>query len=110
VLDIDGIAWMFGRNQASALGASGPEYISENAPWRLRATELGAPKGTRFVHAACGRGHSILVGSNGQMWTAGVNNVGQVGRDAYYFYNHKNHVCVYSVRNQHVPRCPRSSW
>jgi alpha-tubulin suppressor-like RCC1 family protein len=52
--------------------------VSENAPRKLTATDLGAPAGTKFVHAACGRGHSLLVGSNGHVWTAGMNNMGQV--------------------------------
>jgi alpha-tubulin suppressor-like RCC1 family protein len=34
---------------------------------------------TRFVHAACGRNHSILVGSEGQVWSTGANNLGQCG-------------------------------
>ncbi|KAH9988564.1 regulator of chromosome condensation 1/beta-lactamase-inhibitor protein II [Russula vinacea] len=79
VLDIDGTAWLFGRNQLAALGVSGVDAISENAPRSLRATDLGAPPGTVFVNAACGRGHSILVGSNGRVWTAGLNSLGQCG-------------------------------
>jgi alpha-tubulin suppressor-like RCC1 family protein len=76
-LDVDGIAWLFGRNAPAALGVEG-DVISENAPLRLTATELGASAGTKFVHAACGRGHSLLVGSDGHVWTAGANNMGQV--------------------------------
>lgn len=78
VLDIEGVAWLFGRNERSALGVVGVESISENAPRRLTAQELGAPKGTRFVHAACGKNHTLLVGSGGQLWTAGANQAGQV--------------------------------
>lgn len=77
VLDIDGTAWLFGRNEKSALGVSG-DAISENSPIRLTAQKLGAPKGTRFVNAACGRNHTLLVGSEGQLWTAGANHMGQV--------------------------------
>lgn len=54
------------------------EYISENAPHLVRPTDLGAPKGTKFVHAACGRNHTLLVGSDGSVWAAGQNNLGQV--------------------------------
>ncbi|CAL1714552.1 unnamed protein product [Somion occarium] len=75
-LDVDGTAWLFGRNERSALGASG-DAVSENAPLRLTAQDLGAPKGTTFVDAACGRSHTILVGSNGQFWAAGDNKMGQ---------------------------------
>ncbi|KAI0078717.1 RCC1/BLIP-II [Panus rudis PR-1116 ss-1] len=75
-LDIDGSAWLFGRNEKSSLGTTG-EFVSENAPIRLTAKELGAPAGTTFVHAAVGRNHTILVGSNGQFWSAGANHMGQ---------------------------------
>ena len=78
VLDIEGTAWLFGRNQPAALGVPGVDAISENAPRRLRATDLGAPPGTVFTNAACGRSHSVLVGSNGRVWTAGLNALGQV--------------------------------
>lgn len=77
-IDTDGAAWLFGRNERSTLGVSNEEVISENAPRQLLATELGAEYGTKFVHAACGRNHSLLVGSNGQVWSAGKNDVGQV--------------------------------
>ena len=44
----------------------------------LTAKELGAGEGEVFVSAAVGRNHSVLVGSNGDVWTAGVNTLGQV--------------------------------
>ena len=69
---------MFGRNAPCALGLTNVDMISENEPRRVRATDLGAPPGTRFVHAACGRSHSLLVDSEGQVWSAGANNFGQV--------------------------------
>jgi len=78
VLDIEGTAWVFGRNQPAALGVPDVDAISENAPRALRATDLGASPGTKFVNAACGRSHSVLVGSNGRVWTAGLNTLGQV--------------------------------
>ncbi|KAI0041832.1 RCC1/BLIP-II [Auriscalpium vulgare] len=81
VLDTEGSAWLFGRNQASALGVPNVEWISENAPKKLRAVDLGAEKGTTFVSAACGRSHSVLVGSDGRVWAAGANNLGQCGLD-----------------------------
>ena len=79
-IDVDGAAWLFGRNDKGALGVPGVDAISENAPVRLTAQELSAPKGTRFVHAACGRSHTLLVGSGGQLWSAGANPLGQVRR------------------------------
>ncbi|KAF8885095.1 regulator of chromosome condensation 1/beta-lactamase-inhibitor protein II [Gymnopilus junonius] len=80
VIDIEGQAWLFGRNGFSALGVPDSEFISENAPRLVKATDLGAPKGTRFVHAACGRNHTLLVGSDGSVWAAGQNNLGQCGQ------------------------------
>ena len=77
VLDIDGAAWLFGRNERSVLGAPG-DVISESAPIKVTPQSLGAPKATRFVYAACGRSHTLLVGSEGQVWTCGANNMGQV--------------------------------
>ncbi|KAF5316310.1 hypothetical protein D9619_006834 [Psilocybe cf. subviscida] len=81
VIDIEGNAWLFGRNGFSCLGVQGPEYISENAPRLVRATDLGAAAGTTFVHAACGRNHTLLVGSDGTVWAAGQNNLGQCGQN-----------------------------
>ncbi|KAF9233720.1 regulator of chromosome condensation 1/beta-lactamase-inhibitor protein II [Melanogaster broomeanus] len=78
-LDIDGAAWIFGRNAPSALGVAGVDCIAENTPRRVLATELGAKEGTNFVHAACGRSHSLLVDSEGNVWSAGANNLGQCG-------------------------------
>ncbi len=78
VLDIEGTAWLFGRNQLAALGVPGVDAISENAPRSLRARDLGAPPGTVFVSAASGRSHSVLVDSNGRVWTSGLNSLGQV--------------------------------
>ncbi|CDO70139.1 hypothetical protein BN946_scf184783.g23 [Trametes cinnabarina] len=82
VLDVDGAAWLFGRNDKSCLGLSGVDAISENAPRRVTAHELGAPKNTRFIHAACGRNHTLLVGSDGQLWSTGANHAGQCGHPA----------------------------
>lgn len=69
---------MFGRNAPCALGVAGVDFISENTPRRVLATELGAKEGTRFVYAACGRSHALLVDSEGDVWSAGANNLGQV--------------------------------
>lgn len=86
-IDIDGTAWLFGRNAPAGLGkaqtgevasAHEPGTVSENAPRRISPQNLGAPKGVTFAHAAVGRSHTLLVGSNGDVWTAGANTVGQV--------------------------------
>jgi len=83
VLDVIGNAWMFGRNIPPAMGSPSNSFdeISEFAPRCISPTQLGAPTGTKFVHAACGRQHSILVGSNGDMWSAGGNASGQCGHN-----------------------------
>ncbi|KAG6381859.1 regulator of chromosome condensation 1/beta-lactamase-inhibitor protein II [Boletus reticuloceps] len=78
-LDIDGAAWMFGRNAPCALGVAGADFVSENTPRRVLATELGAKAGAKFVHAACGRSNALLVDSEGNVWSAGANNLGQCG-------------------------------
>lgn len=70
VLDIDGNAWLFGRNGSCCLGVckddSGTliDAVSENAPMKLSPADLGATKGTKFVDAACGRNHTLLVGKS----------------------------------------------
>ncbi|KAJ6624924.1 regulator of chromosome condensation 1/beta-lactamase-inhibitor protein II [Mycena sp. CBHHK59/15] len=80
VLDVDGVAWLFGRNGSCALGVPNTiDAVSENAPRRLTPSELGGLATTKFVDAACGRNHTLLVGSEGQLWTAGINNLGQCG-------------------------------
>ncbi|KIL62087.1 hypothetical protein M378DRAFT_187414 [Amanita muscaria Koide BX008] len=80
-IDVDGQAWLFGRNGSSCGNPTNTtEYISENAPRKVHAVhDLGAPKGTKIIHAACGRNHTLLVGSDGSVWSAGVNSYGQCG-------------------------------
>lgn len=81
VLTLEGDAFLFGRNSNGALGIpSSVGFVSETSPIKLKPASLGAAPGIKFVHAACGRNHSILVGSVGQVWAAGANNVGQVHR------------------------------
>ena len=115
VLDIEGTAWLFGRNQPAALGIPNFDTISENAPSPLRATDLGAPPGTIFVNAACGRSHSVLIGSNGRVWTAGLNALGQVKNLKKKFFspvlkNFKKIVRALALRgSQHIHACKRAS-
>lgn len=73
---------MFGRNTPAAMGtpSNSFEEISEYAPRLITPARLGAPPGTKLVQAACGRGHSILLGSNGDMWGVGANVSGQVSK------------------------------
>lgn len=80
VIDVVGNAWIFGRNGSCCLGVPKDDVdaVSENAPMKLNPVDLGAAKGTKFTDAACGRNHTLLVDSNGQVWTAGANSLGQV--------------------------------
>ncbi|KAF7317896.1 PHD-type domain-containing protein [Mycena kentingensis (nom. inval.)] len=81
VIDIDGAAWLIGRNSSCALGQpANVDAVSEHAPKRLLPSDLGASG--KFVHAAVGRHHTLLVGSNGELWTAGANSLGQCGHPA----------------------------
>jgi alpha-tubulin suppressor-like RCC1 family protein len=83
VLDVDGTAWMFGRNEHAVLGTPG-DVISENAPTKVTPQSLGASKHTKFVSAAVGRNHTLLVSSEGQVWSCGMNNMGQVCKGIHY--------------------------
>ena len=72
---------MFGRNAPTAIGVCDEDQggvVPETSPRRVTAPMLGAPAKTTFVHAAVGRGHTLLVDSNGDVWSAGVNALGQV--------------------------------
>lgn len=90
-------------------GPAGDEYISENAPVKVLPTELGADEGTRFVHAACGRNHTLLVGSDGNVWAAGANSLAQVcGLLAFSSGNRRTHGGG-SADNPSAVKSPRSS-
>ncbi|EJU03844.1 RCC1/BLIP-II [Dacryopinax primogenitus] len=84
VLDVAGAAYLFGRNTSSCLGVphTSRPFISQYTPLRLLPTDVGAAPGTKFVYAACGRAHSVLVGDEGSVWTAGLNAHGQCGHPA----------------------------
>jgi len=48
---------------------------------KIRPEDLGCPTGVKFVSAATGRAHTILVASDGACFSAGLNNSGQVSRE-----------------------------
>ncbi len=110
VLDTEGDAWLFGRNGFSALGVTGVDAVSENAPRRVKASELGGTEETKFVHAACGRNHTLLVGSEGQVWSAGANNVGQVSASHMSQRIQVDAAAFTSAGRLHVPKFRHSSW
>ncbi|KAF8327774.1 regulator of chromosome condensation 1/beta-lactamase-inhibitor protein II [Cantharellus anzutake] len=82
VLDIYGTAFLFGRNASSCLGlpSSTSAITSEQTPRRLRPVQCGASKNSiKFINAACGRAHTLLIDDAGDLWTAGINTLGQCG-------------------------------
>ncbi|KAH7100483.1 RCC1/BLIP-II [Auriculariales sp. MPI-PUGE-AT-0066] len=83
-IDTYGAAWLWGRNFTSSLGVSSEQtpVIDTARPARLMPSQLGAPRGTKFVHAAVGRGHTVLVASNGSAWASGTNTHSQCGRNS----------------------------
>ncbi|KAG8870194.1 hypothetical protein FRC20_000247 [Serendipita sp. 405] len=80
-IDIHGFAHLWGRASNSALGLPTTAAIWEDGPLKIRPIDLGAEQGVKFVHAATGRSHTLLVSSDGNVWTAGSNSSGQCGHD-----------------------------
>lgn len=78
VIDIHGIAHLWGRASNAALGLPMVAAVWEESPLKISPQDLGAAAGTKFVHAATGRSHTLLVGSDGSVWSAGANSSGQV--------------------------------
>lgn len=77
-IDIHGIAYLWGRAASSALGLPGVTAVWEESPLKIRGIDLGLPEGVGFVNAATGRAHTLLVASDGSVWSAGLNSSGQV--------------------------------
>ncbi|WVN90839.1 uncharacterized protein L203_106082 [Cryptococcus depauperatus CBS 7841] len=77
VLDIYGAAYLFGR--PPALSSSPNGVISENNPLKISPSSVGLPKGSKWIRGAAGRGHFLLLDSEGGVWGCGNNVVGQLG-------------------------------
>ncbi|KAL7414472.1 regulator of chromosome condensation 1/beta-lactamase-inhibitor protein II [Mrakia frigida] len=79
-LDVNGHAYLFGRNFPPALGpsAQGP-FISEALPKHVSPATFGADPSAKFVSAVTGKNVTILIDSEGSAWSAGENKVGQCG-------------------------------
>jgi alpha-tubulin suppressor-like RCC1 family protein len=80
VLDVHGTAHLFGRNASSCLGlpASVTPVVSEQSPRAIRPSHIGAGGFiSKFVSAACGRAHTILITDSGNAYSAGINTLGQ---------------------------------
>ncbi|KAG8854820.1 hypothetical protein FRB96_007349 [Tulasnella sp. 330] len=81
VISLEGNAYLFGRNSNGCLGVtSKTAFISETAPRKVTPQKIGSEPGTKFVNAACGRNHTLLLSSDGLVWAAGINNFGQCGQ------------------------------
>lgn len=77
-----GNAHFIGRNTFGCFGISSA-VLPQTPPdfaYKVSAKSLpGATATTRIIQAACARHHTVLVGSEGQVWVAGKNDVGQCG-------------------------------
>ncbi|KPV78376.1 uncharacterized protein RHOBADRAFT_50849 [Rhodotorula graminis WP1] len=99
-LSLDGEAYVFGRNEHYQLSWPLPPHLTmphlaldglpsptPMAPEPFPLSSLPdvnvapALKAQRIVHAACGRGHTVLVTDAGEAWSAGWNVSGQCGQD-----------------------------
>ena len=81
----DGTVWTWGSNNRSQLGtgtADGPERAGSS--WcRTTPARVHLPGGAGFLSGIvviAGGLHPAAVGSDGTVWTWGVNNTGQLGR------------------------------
>jgi alpha-tubulin suppressor-like RCC1 family protein len=81
-----GQAYTFGRNEKGQLGNGG--FKSTGAPCLVTMKNSSAKKAAqsddaagavKFVHAATGRSHSLLVSAKGRVYSAGENKAQQLG-------------------------------
>ena len=71
-IDDEGRLYTWGRNERGQLGHG--DYVSRGTPTRVEA--LGE---TRCASAACGKGHTVVVCENGDVYGFGSNKFGQLG-------------------------------
>ncbi|KAG0057277.1 hypothetical protein BGZ83_000067 [Gryganskiella cystojenkinii] len=83
----DGDAWVLGRNEKGQLGVgdTDPHPLPMKVP-TIYTTVGKKTTNLKFVDAAVGRHHTILVAENGAIYGAGDNKAGQLGNA-----NHKDH-------------------
>lgn len=86
-VDVDGGLWTWGRNDSNGGGKHGSQPLQDSG-------QLGWPRNSslwnpgyivatpRFIAAAAGRYHSAALDENGKLYTWGLNDFGQLGRDA----------------------------
>jgi alpha-tubulin suppressor-like RCC1 family protein len=65
IIDVNGTAYSFGRNDKGQLGDG--TLVSRSDPYKIEI------ENETFVHAATGRGHTILVAKSGKVYGCGDN-------------------------------------
>ncbi|GAA99083.1 uncharacterized protein L969DRAFT_87130 [Mixia osmundae IAM 14324] len=85
-IDINGTAWLWGRNEHGALGTNAPDPVSGpvsllNSSFYPANTLPSGLSQSPIVHAAIGRHHLLLVTEAGEVYAAGANAMGQCGQD-----------------------------
>ncbi|RXK40549.1 hypothetical protein M231_02201 [Tremella mesenterica] len=53
--------------------------VSEQEPLKVSPTNVGLPRGSRWIAGSAARSHMFLIDSWGQVWGCGNNTMGQVG-------------------------------
>ncbi|KAH6586935.1 hypothetical protein BASA50_009256 [Batrachochytrium salamandrivorans] len=92
IIDDMGAAYTFGRNQNGQLGDG--TTTSRSEPYKV------VIKGEKFVKAAVGRSHTVLVSASGRVYVTGENKVLQLGVKV--VSDHKSFVQVTAVKGQTV--------
>lgn len=88
LVDDNGALWTWGRNDSNGGGAYGSKSMQDSGQmgWPRSATGRGPgliDSSSRFIAAAAGRYHSAALSEDGQLYTWGLNDFGQLGRDAW---------------------------
>lgn len=81
LVDADGLAYAFGRNDTGQLGTADLRSHTHPIPLKLPSKPSTESEPERVVQAACGKGHTILVTSAGRAFACGLNVHGQLGID-----------------------------
>ncbi|KAG0355982.1 hypothetical protein BGZ54_000891, partial [Gamsiella multidivaricata] len=79
----DGDVWVLGRNEKGQLGVgdTNPHPLPMKIPTIYSSAGNKKSTNLKFVDAAVGRNHSIIIASNGAVYGAGDNKMGQLGND-----------------------------
>lgn len=87
LVDVDGRLWTWGRNDSNGGGDYGSQPMQHSGQLGLPRTSTDRNPGSitassRFIAAAAGRYHSAALDEEGRLFTWGLNDFGQLGRDA----------------------------